>query len=121
MEQLIHNGVKQIYIMKKISADVYRNQLGDATNGGLSSQFNSLDVYISGYKIDELPDDALVLVERTLFGEEAWYVKPALLIKNNVSSMFGGNFVYSSDSRFPTRTPIKIHDRVEGDNWMILD
>ena len=107
--------------MKKIRTDVYRNQSGDATNGGLSSQFNSLDVYISGYKIDELPNDALVLVERNLFGKDAWYVKPVALIKSNKQSMFGGNFVYSSDSRFPADSPIKIHDRVEGENWMIID
>lgn len=27
--------------------------------------------------------------------------------------MFGGNFIYSCDSRFPTGTPIKIMDRLE--------
>ena len=28
--------------------------------------------------------------------------------------MFGGNFVFSSDSRFPSPSPIKVFDRVEG-------
>jgi len=27
--------------------------------------------------------------------------------------MFGGNFVYTSDSRFPSDTPIKVFDRRE--------
>ena len=27
--------------------------------------------------------------------------------------MFGGNFVYTSDSRFPSDYPIPIHDRFE--------
>lgn len=27
--------------------------------------------------------------------------------------MFGGNFIYTSDSRFPSKTPIAVHDRVE--------
>jgi hypothetical protein len=27
--------------------------------------------------------------------------------------MFGGNFIYSSDSRFPSDAPIRIHDRYE--------
>lgn len=28
--------------------------------------------------------------------------------------MFGGHFIYSSDSRFPSDTPIHVHDRNEG-------
>ena len=27
-------------------------------------------------------------------------------------TMFGGNFIYTSDSRFPQRFPIPVHDRV---------
>jgi len=27
--------------------------------------------------------------------------------------MFGGNFIYTSDSRFPNKYPIAIHDRYE--------
>lgn len=30
-----------------------------------------------------------------------------------VGPMFGGNFIYSSDSRFPSDTPIKVFDRFE--------
>lgn len=32
---------------------------------------------------------------------------------SNRHRMFGGNFVYTSDSRFPNRYPIPIHDREE--------
>lgn len=31
----------------------------------------------------------------------------------NAGYMSGGNFAYSCDSRFPSRQPIKIHDRME--------
>jgi hypothetical protein len=31
--------------------------------------------------------------------------------------MWGGHFVYSSDSRWPTRRPIPLHDRYEGNDW----
>jgi len=55
----------------------------------------------------------LVLVERQLFGEEAWYAVPAGIYKSNKHSMFGGNFIHTSDSRFPGRAPIPVHDRVE--------
>jgi hypothetical protein len=30
-----------------------------------------------------------------------------------VGPMFGGNFVYTSDSRFPNKYPIPVHDRWE--------
>jgi len=53
------------------------------------------------------------LIKRELWGEPAWYAKPASLLKNNTQSMCGGNFVYTSDSRFPARAPISVHDRVE--------
>ncbi len=29
------------------------------------------------------------------------------------SPMFGGHFIYSSDSRFPTMSPLPVHDRFE--------
>jgi hypothetical protein len=30
------------------------------------------------------------------------------------SGMFGGHFIYTSDSRFPSEQPIHVHDRFEG-------
>jgi hypothetical protein len=33
--------------------------------------------------------------------------------ENSNGPMFGGNFIYSSDSRFPSKYPIPIHDRYE--------
>ena len=63
--------------------------------------------------LDNIPDNELVLVERQLFGEEAWYAVPAGIYKSNKHSMFGGNFIHTSDSRFPGRAPIPVHDRVE--------
>lgn len=32
---------------------------------------------------------------------------------NLLGPMFGGQFIYSSDSRFPSDQPIHIHDRFE--------
>jgi hypothetical protein len=31
--------------------------------------------------------------------------------------MFGGNFIHTSDSRFPSSAPIAVHDRVESNNY----
>jgi hypothetical protein len=60
-----------------------------------------------------IPDDELILVERTLFGEEANFAVPAGIYKSGRHSMFGGNFIHTSDSRFPAKAPISVHDRLE--------
>ena len=102
--------------MKKISTYPFRHPLGDCTNNGLTSTGDSFDLYYSDdleINLEEVPNDALVLVKRELWGEPAWYAKPAYLLKSNKHSMSGGNFVYTSDSRFPGKAPIPVHDRVE--------
>jgi len=103
--------------MSHILTFVLRNSLGDSTNNGLTSREDSIILH-HGNTVDLadltlIPDDELVLVERQLFGEEAWYAVPAGIYKSNKHSMFGGNFIHTSDSRFPGRAPIPVHDRVE--------
>lgn len=93
---------------------VYRAANGiDCTNGGTSSQHETMRLF-SEHDVDpglddERAQDVLVLVEhRTglravayqLWAKQRWV-------------MFGGNFIYSSDSRFPSKAPIKIFDRFE--------
>ncbi len=99
--------------MQKISTYPFRHPLGDCTNNGLTSVGNSFDLYFDVDSVDNIPDDALILVKRNLFGKPAWYAKPASLFKSGTQSMMGGNFVYTSDSRFPGDAPIPVHDRVE--------
>ena len=103
--------------MSHILTFVLRNSLGDSTNNGLTSKEDSIVLHY-GSEIDLadltlIPDDELVLVERKLFGEDAFYAVPAEIYKSNKHSMFGGNFIHTSDSRFPGRAPIPVHDRVE--------
>lgn len=52
----------------------------------------------------------LKLATKTLWstGEQFTYLLP--VEARNGGGMFGGNFGYSSDSRFPSRYPLKIHD-----------
>ena len=64
-------------------------------------------------QVAKVPNDDLVLIVRTIGDTTANYVVPASIAKGNKMPMFGGNFVYSSDSRFPSDAPIKIHDRIE--------
>lgn len=100
--------------MKTILTSVLRNSLGDSTNNGLSSKEDSIIMhYGAGLDLDMIPDDELVLVERTLFGKQANYAIPAAILKSDRHSMFGGNFIYTSDSRFPSDAPISVHDRLE--------
>ena len=103
--------------MSTILTFTLRHSTGDCTNNGLTSREDSIILhYGDGVDLADLtliPDDELVLVERQLFGKEAWYAVPAGIYKSNKHSMFGGNWIYTSDSRFPSNTPISVHDRIE--------
>lgn len=100
--------------MKNILTFVFRHPLGDSTNRGLTSREDSIILhYGNEVQVDMIPDDELILIERTLFGEQCNYAVPASILKSEKQSMFGGNFIHTSDSRFPSRTPIRVHDRVE--------
>lgn len=107
--------------MSNILTFVLRNSMGDSTNNGLSSREDSIILHHGdGVDLADLtliPDDELVLVERQLFGKPAWYAKPAGLLKSQTHTMFGGNFIHTSDSRFPSSAPIAVHDRVESNNY----
>lgn len=92
---------------KGLIVNVYRCSLGDCTNGGVSSTHDR--VLLVGEDIppvSESREDIPVvnLVRRTVFGRERIQVE---------NGMFGGNFVYTSDSRFPSQYPIPVHDRTE--------
>ena len=93
----------------------------DCTMDGLSSKFDNLPLHFGGdIKIDDVKDTDLVLVERVIFGEESNYCITGQEYKAKCgigklksTPMFGGNFIYSSHSAFPSRNPIQIFDRYE--------
>ena len=99
--------------------DGYRNR-HDCTNGGASSKYREFVLTgtypLTGHAINgcfdptpEIPE--LVLVPGPLNTVRA---VPRELLESGEWVMFGGNFCYTSDSRFPSDAPIKIFDRVEG-------
>jgi len=94
--------------------DVYRDQY-DGTNGGISSKYERF--VLLGVDAPFTPDDmtpALKIVKRFLFGRDYYHLEPIdPCPSNQVGYMFGGNFAYSSDSRFPNDYPLPIHDRSE--------
>lgn len=91
--------------------------LGDCTNGGISSYNDSLtmvinhEIHTTG--IEQL-DNCVALIRRYLWGKPAFYVAP---IKEGViqyRGCMGGNWLYSCNSavyKFPH--PFQIHDRFE--------
>lgn len=101
-----------------LSAKVYKNPLGDCTNGGISTRRRTLYI-LSATKGPFEPEDIrdCVYIEWREIGDEKYIdCRPAYCQKRWYMS--GGNFLYSSDSRFKEVTksnyPISIHDRYEG-------
>lgn len=95
---------------------VYKMPDYDCTANGISHDKTQL--ILIGEGIPEIFDgdetNTVVLVKRNLLGKEYLHVEPVWENKETKQwFMFGGNFIYSSDSRFPNIYPISIHDRVD--------
>lgn len=108
--------------MKALPIEVYKtNRLGDCTNGGISSKYDTLLLVCDdGYvKIDEdnLPENLVKVVTRTFGFGTFRHIEPYAKVKEgNVGWMSGGNIAYSCDGRFSRiagEYPLVIHDRQE--------
>ncbi len=99
--------------MKGLFVFVLRGVDGyDCTNGGVTTKYQQF--VLIGKDIPEIftPDKdapALYLIERMIGGRQYFHASTT----PGSSGMAGGNFVYTSDSRFPNRYPISVHDRFE--------
>jgi hypothetical protein len=84
----------------------------NCTNGGLSGKCDAF--ILTGEGIAQVfnpsEEHQELVLDRHKYGLRA---VPRTLLESGAWVMFGGNFVYSSDSRFPSEQPIKIFDRVE--------
>jgi len=102
--------------MKYLPVNVYRNDLGDCTNGGVTG--NPDNMFVVPCEDGFLTDEGLAGRHNVVFLEPAeimgsLYFKPRGITGH---SMAGGNFVYTSDSRFGktySGQPVRVHDRVE--------
>lgn len=91
----------------------------DCTNKGVSSKFDTFILVGEGIPelfqaTEEMP--ALYLRKKRVSERkpEYLYVIPADVENGYLAGvMFGGNFIYTSDSRFPNDYPIPVHDRRE--------
>jgi len=97
---------------------VYINKrCGDSTNGGISSKYAELvltdgntDNMVEGCFSPDV-DNVIYLYHRKHYND--FIAAPKDYGQNGPHYMFGGNFLYSSDSRFPLAHPVKIFDRQE--------
>ena len=94
----------------------------DCTNRGVSARFTDftvVDAEISGPFEPSADRPELRIVRRVIGGKPYLHLVPAAFLdeegKQTTQSMFGGNFAYTSDSRFceVAEYPLPIHDRVE--------
>lgn len=98
---------------KGLLVNVYRDNIGDCTNNGISAKQDSLILVDVPGPFDGNETNSVQLVKRFLSGRYYYHVEPLIKLEGMVGPMFGGNFIYTSDSRFPLDYPIPIHDRFE--------
>jgi len=108
--------------MKGLLVFVLRDADGtDCTANGITSQVKQLLLVDDSIQapFDVKKDEVyLVLVRRTIAGRNYMHAEPRknglpLHTDEEGTMMAGGNFVYTSDSRFPNQYPISVHDRFE--------
>ncbi len=102
--------------LEGLTANIYRSDYDSPTNkmyGKKSVTIIDKDVPKIFEPSESAP--AVKLVRRKLgFGSKEYeYVHAIPYDQAEQRGMFGGTFIYSSDSRFPSKNPIPLHDRVE--------
>ncbi len=102
--------------MKGLMVSILKdNSITDCTNGGVSSKLDRILLIGEGVpEVFEATKDRpiLKLIKRNLYGREYIHAEP-IERPTGMGWMMGGNFIWSSDSRFPNLYPIAIHDREE--------
>jgi hypothetical protein len=116
--------------MKGLLCDIYEGKkIGNCSNYGISSKCKW--VVLTGEGIpeifepnDEHPEVKLIIRDDLKLRSGHAFVNknneikrilavPLDVLESGKSYMFGGSFVYCSDSRFPFNAPIHLFDRVE--------
>lgn len=104
--------------MKGLLVFVLRSADGlDCTAGGVTSRATKAILVGEGVpEIFEPTADSPALVLKKKWAgtpREYLYAVPTD-VPENAWVTFGGNFIHTSDGRFPCRYPIPVHDRIEG-------
>jgi hypothetical protein len=85
----------------------------DCSNGGVSSQCEEVTLVELGKEAEIFAPNPERPPVRLVRRGNYLHAEPVYQPKGLVGPMFGGNFIYSSDSRFPSEQPIALHDRWE--------
>ena len=93
-----------------LRCSIYRPARGDCSNGGLSSRVHTVTLVGEGIAPVFAPSAEAPAVELRVLGGRV-NAKP--VDDGGKWWMFGGCFIYTSDSRFPSPAPIALHDRTE--------
>lgn len=101
-----------------LSVDILRPADGsDCTNGGVSSRATSAILVGEGVPEIFSPRPGVPVLRLVIrwrgTPNEYMHAEPVEAPAGKVGPMFGGNFIKTSDSRFPSRYPIPIHDRYD--------
>jgi len=99
----------------RLAVDVYRREY-DCTNGGVTSNENTFRLVADDYRPNVPFQNGLPALYLRVGATGAVHAYPADIPeeeKGFTSWQFGGNFIYSSDGRFPSQYPIPVHDRRE--------
>ncbi len=107
-------------------AYIYRNDLGDCTNGGFSSKVRQVCIINASGPFEPSDDCPAVILESGYNGPMTRNTVRAVSVDDKESDnwlMHGGNFLHTSDSRFSDLVkdltgrssggPVAIHDRKE--------
>lgn len=100
--------------MKGLSANIYKSTT-TSSNGGISSFCDSVVLIGEGLpEIFSAKDNSPLVTVIYRERHNDYIAVPTSFINEGVTGyMFGGSFVYSSDSRFKFGAPIKLFDRLE--------
>lgn len=113
-----------------LSVNVYEHKCAlfpdnDCTNGGISSRHKTLYLLCEDQEkaqkehwnwneVDETDERLIKIVRSSPCGRPYVHAEPVNdPNKREIGYMFGGNFIYTSDGRFPETYPIPLHDRSE--------
>lgn len=101
--------------MKGLMCNVYEPPGGGLSNGGISSYVTKVCLVGEKCEVFEAREDmpAVHLIRRIIGGRQYVSAEPIEQPKGMCGPMFGGSFIYTSDSRFPNDYPIPLHDRFE--------
>jgi hypothetical protein len=87
--------------------------VGDCTNGGVTTRYEKFVLVGEGVAEIFAPSEDAPELQLGRRGDYIYAVPTEEPKGSHMGPMSGGNFIYTSDSRFPSRQPIAVHDRFE--------